>query len=280
MLETKVSLFNRRNLFSFFSVIAVMFILTAVSLPPIAKADRSSPDRNALAPCVQENFVQAPTFNTTALPVTVVSEDFDGDGKIDLAAGGANVSVLRNTGAAGTIAFDPAISLSSGSSPSSIAAADLDNDGKKDIVISINALSVLYIYRNTSAGPGSISFAPKIDVAVTSQPSDLVAADLDGDGKIDLAVSNNAAATVTVLKNISPAPGTISFAAPNDFAVAPQPRSLAVGDLDGDAKIDIAAVSYSNGAISVLRNTSSGGTIQFNWTEAGGAEMAPPIPPR
>jgi hypothetical protein len=218
---------------------------------------------------LQENFVQAPSFSTTSLPTTIVSEDFDGDGKIDIAAGGANVSVLRNTGT-GTIGFDPAITLQSGSTPSSIAAVDLDNDGKKDIVISIRALSVLYIYRNTSPGPGTVSFAAKLEVAVTDQPSDLTAADFDGDGKTDLATSSDSASTVNVLKNSSPAPGTISFAAPAGFAVAPQPRSLSVGDMDGDTKIDIAAVSYSTSNISVLRNTSAAGTIQFDRTDGGG----------
>lgn len=95
-----------------------------------------------------------------------------------------------------------------------------------------------------------------------SEPHKLVHADVDGDGKLEMCVSNWNGG-ISVFQNTSSS-GSItssSFASNIDFSVGSIPRGLALGDLDGDGKVDILASNWSSGSISLLKNTSSSGTI-------------------
>ena len=78
--------------------------------------------------------------------------------------------------------------------------------------------------------------------------------------KPDLAVANGASTsnTVSVFRNTatSGSIGAGSFTAKVDFATGTQPRSIAIGDLDGDGRPELAVVSnfYTSTTFSVLRN--------------------------
>ena len=102
-----------------------------------------------------------------------------------------------------------------------------------------------------------------MDFVVGGDPLDIEIGDLDGDGKPDLAVTNANANTVSVFRNTGTS-GPItaaSFAAKVDFTTGTGPqRFFAIGDLNGDNKLDL-AVASSHFTVSVLRNTSTSGTI-------------------
>ncbi len=109
------------------------------------------------------------------------------------------------------------------------------------------------------------SFAPKVDFQTGTHPLDLAVADLDGDGKPDLAVPNYLDNTISVLRNTS-VRGSIadsSFAARVDFIAGEGPHGIATGDLDGDGKPDLVVTNYNDNTISVLRNTSTAGSVSF-----------------
>ena len=215
------------------------------------------------------SFTRVLDVTTNLNPNGVVIIDLDGDGIPDLATpNNANspasvISVVRNTSSGGLLTFASKIDLSapSGSLPYSLAAGDLDGDGLLDLVVTNNVSSTVSIYRNTST-PGTISFATRVELATGNAPWSVVIGDLDGDGKPDLAVSNFSSNTVSVFKNTGTT-GTISFAAKTDLVTGLAPHSVAIGDLDGDNKPDLAVTNTLSNSVSLFRNQSSSGTIAF-----------------
>src|SRR3954468_10116571 len=84
-----------------------------------------------------------------------------------------------------------------------------------------------------AAGPPA-SFALQQTFAVGGGPVSVAVADINGDGKPDLAVANFNDSTVSVLLNTTAAnASTPTFAAQQAFATGARPLSVAVGDVNG-----------------------------------------------
>jgi gliding motility-associated-like protein len=180
-------------------------------------------------------------------PEKIIADDFDGDGYDDLAfgvnAGADFLSVVRNTGLNQPLApaqFAPALTFPALDLPWSIASADFDGDGKTDIVLGNNNAAFISIYKNTST-VGSISFLAKQDIAALTRAIEVKAVDLDGDGKPEIVVAHKPTTTTgsfTVFQNTSTS-GTISFSAGINYALTRGPLSLAIADINLDAKPDL-----------------------------------------
>ncbi len=207
------------------------------------------------------DFAPRLDFAVGDLPYSIAIGDLDGDGKPDLAIANVasdNASVLRNIGSPGNISFAAKRDFATGAIPYSIAMGDLDGDGKLDLTVANTGSNNASVFRNISSS-GNISFAAKQDFPIGFRPYSIVIGDLDGDGKPDLAATNTGM-TVSVVHNTSTS-GSISFAATQEFATGYFSYSVALGDLDGDGKVDLAVVNQSSNNVSVLRNTSSTGSI-------------------
>ncbi|MCX6290696.1 MAG: FG-GAP-like repeat-containing protein, partial [Bacteroidetes bacterium] len=200
-------------------------------------------------------------------PNEVSIGDFDGDGKPDVAVGGngggAFVSVYRNTSTVGSISFaarqDFTASSGQGNGNRII---DIDGDGKPDLLSVHWSGNCLWVLRNTSTGPGIISFAPGVSFATTTQPHKIDVGDLDGDGKPDVVITAFTSNTMSVFRNTSTA-GTISFASRQDFAPGTVPYFVHIGDLDGDGKSDIALVNRDVATLAIYQNKSTPGIISL-----------------
>jgi hypothetical protein len=202
------------------------------------------------------SFAAKVDFTTGTNPISISKGDFDGDGKTDFAVvnfSSNSLSVLRNTGSIGTISFADKVDFITGTRPFSVSTGDFDGDGKSDLAVGCTLGSIsVSVYRNTGSS-GTISFT-RVNILSGSASFCISIADLNGDGKIDLAVANNNDFTVSVLRNTGSS-GTVSFAAKVDFTTGSSPTSISIGDLDGDGKLDLAVINYNN--VSVLRNTVS-----------------------
>ncbi|HBO44242.1 MAG TPA: hypothetical protein DD670_09980, partial [Planctomycetaceae bacterium] len=98
------------------------------------------------------------------------------------------------------------------------------------------------------------TFAARVDYTVGSGPQCVTAADVDGDGWVDLVAANYGSNTVSVLRN----QGDGTFAARVDFSVGGCPMSVTAADVDGDGRVDLVAANFNSHTISVLRNQGDG----------------------
>jgi ribosomal protein L35AE/L33A len=96
------------------------------------------------------------------------------------------------------------------------------------------------------------SFSPAVSYAAGSNPQTVVTADFNGDGTLDLAVTNYSVNTMSVL--LGNAGGT--FQSPLPSATGIQPLRLAVGDYNADGKLDV--VTANTGDLSVLLGNGNG----------------------
>lgn len=157
--------------------------------------------------------------------------------------------------------FGTPITFLVGESPYGVVIGDFNVDGKSDIATTNFVSATVSILKNISIGD-SIIFAPKIDIISQPDPYDIATGDLNGDGKLDIIVSNINQSSISYFINTSSG-GNISFAARVDRTTGNGPKNVHCSDIDGDGKMDIIVVNTQSNNISILRNTSSGGNVSF-----------------
>ncbi len=206
-----------------------------------------------------DGFTFGTSINVTigVSSVVQVLMDLDGDGKKDIVTASQSsniISIFRNTSVPGTISFASKVDLSA-TSVASVAAGDLNQDGKPDLVSA--GSSVLSSFKNTST-PGNLSFV-KTTLAVTNI-SGVAVGDIDGDNLPDVAATAllGPTTTLSLFRNISTA--DILFASKIDFTAGSSAGRIVLADMDGDGKLD--AVTQGS-SFSIFRNTSSTGSISM-----------------
>jgi hypothetical protein len=209
------------------------------------------------------SFASKQAFATGYRPYYVAAADFNSDGKTDLAVAnnsGGSVSVLKNTSSTGAISFAGPQDYAAGGSPSAVEVGDFNGDGKIDMAVSNNGSWSVSVLINTGTD-GMISFAPAIQLVTPSGCGNLAVADFDGDGKADIAVANGYQ-NLTIFRNATEQ-DSLAFSAPVTISTVNDPRTVAVGDIDGDGKSDIVMTSSIGPNAWVFRNTSSVGSLSF-----------------
>lgn len=194
------------------------------------------------------------TVSSGSEPMAAIFQDFNGDGRIDLASlnGTNTVSIMLGQANA---AFAPPVNYPIGNSPYAFIAADLRKDKRIDL-ITVNIPNGIDAPGTISVllGNGDGTFAAHVDYDVGDYPTGVVAGDFNDDGKIDLAVSNNFDNTISILYGN----GDGTFKPQVVVDVASGPVSIATGDFNGDGKLDLIASCVGSSVVSVLLNDGKG----------------------
>ena len=197
-------------------------------------------------------------FSTGADPRAMAAADVNGDGATDLLVvnyASNNLSVFINLND-GSGAFAAQSTSPIGTGPTQMLLADLDKDGKLDVVAtngSSNAISV-------RLGQAGGNFANAVSVSVGSNPIYLASGDWNGDGNPDLAVSNGTQMQGTYTVSILLGDGKGAFATPAqlDLGATTTPRGLTASDFDQDGKLDLAVAGFGNNTVAVLPGKGDG----------------------
>jgi hypothetical protein len=199
------------------------------------------------------------TYAAAGEPRSIVAGDFNTDGAPDFAtanlklggSSGSGVAVFYNLGN-GT--FGPGRITATGTGAFDVAAADVNRDGRTDLVVSNADANTVTVLLSSEAG-----LVPAFTWSTSASPRGIVAADLTRDGRVDLAVAGYDCDCV----DIGIGSGDGSFTTAVTFDVGPSPESIVAQDFNRDGTLDLYVGTVGNSGAAVLFGRGDGSFVEI-----------------
>jgi type II secretory pathway component GspD/PulD (secretin) len=197
-------------------------------------------------------FQTQKTYPTGAGPVWIATGKFNTTAattqNLDLAVANQNANTISIFLGKGDGTFTTGTSLKTGVEPVSVIAANLNDKGGTNLDLAVanhgdNTISIYF-------GSGDGTFKPPTIIALPSgyAPSAIAAADFNKDGHLDLAVTDEGKAFVSVFLGN----GDGTFGPRQDYPTGGSPVWVSTGDFDGDGIQDLAIANKADNTVSIL----------------------------
>ncbi|MBS0577963.1 MAG: VCBS repeat-containing protein [Proteobacteria bacterium] len=239
-------------------------------LPDLALADLNGSVILLLQDAAHPGEFLAPVVLPTATGVeSVALADLNGDGAVDIVACGADgygnngaVYVFFQVVTAPPGTFLTPVSFPAGAQPSSVKAADMNGDGLTDLVVAnygpgadgAGSAGVSILMQNPAQAG---TFLAPVTYPTPGGSIDVAVGALTTPGVNDVVVANLAgASSISVLLHDPAHPG--SLLAATNYAGFGQPLGVALGDLNGDGRLDIAAADATSATVLFQSSTQPG----------------------
>jgi len=191
------------------------------------------------------------TYAIGELTSNLAVGDVTGDGIPDMVVGlGTTIKVFQGNGN-GT--FKANQTLISVGGAGFLALRDLNGDGRLDIIGTATSTSTtlnVFMAVDNPFAPGTTVFQTPRTIALALPITGLATGDFNGDGRLDLAISNKSAISQTAYLFLGNGDGT--FAAPLTLGVGLNSFGILSGDFNSDGELDLAVLDRDDGTVSML----------------------------